>query len=145
MSSLTPPELALSARRWPVARRIVSALHRAGVPIVAGTDAPMPGVYPGFALHEELEALVLAGLSPAAALRAATLTPATSFGISDTAGSVVVGKRADLVLLDADPLRDIRNTRRIHAVVLAGRVLRRAALDALLAGAERAAASQRVP
>jgi Amidohydrolase family len=132
LGSITPEERAVAAQRWPVARRITSTFARAGVPILAGTDAPMPRVYPGFSLHEELEALVMARLSPAAALRAATLTPAAVLGLSEVAGSVTVGKRADLVLLDADPLRDIRNTQRIHAVILDGRVLTRSALDALI-------------
>src|SRR6185503_17567315 len=113
-------------------RRIVAALHRAGVTMLAGTDAPMPGVYPGYALHEELALLVEAGLDPAEALRAATLAPARFLGIEADAGSITVGKRADLVLLDADPLADIRNTRRIDAVLLCGRVLRRADLENLL-------------
>jgi imidazolonepropionase-like amidohydrolase len=103
--------------------------------MLAGTDAPMPGVYPGFALHDELERLVDAGLTPGEALRAATLAPAKFFGIEREAGTVATGKRADLVLLDADPLRDVRNTRRIDAVVLDGRLLDRAAIDALLAKA----------
>jgi imidazolonepropionase-like amidohydrolase len=131
----TPEQRAIAARRWDPARRIVAALHRASVPIAAGTDAPMRNVYPGFALHDELERLVDAGLTPAEALRAATLVPATLFGIEKDAGTIAIGKRADLVLLDADPLRDIRNTRRIDAVVLDGRLLDRAALDALLAKA----------
>jgi len=122
----------LARRRADVSRRIVAALHRAGVTMLAGTDAPMPGVYPGYALHEELALLVEAGLDPAEALRAATLAPARFLGIEADAGSITVGKRADLVLLDADPLADIRNTRRIDAVLLGGRVLRRADLDNLL-------------
>jgi imidazolonepropionase-like amidohydrolase len=136
---LAPDERAVGARRWAVARRIVAALHRANVPILAGTDAPMPGVYPGYALHEELELLVASGLSPTEGLQAATSAPAAFLGLSDEAGTVAVGKRADLVLLDADPLRDIRNTRRIEAVLLDGRLLRRGALDALLADAARVA------
>jgi imidazolonepropionase-like amidohydrolase len=131
----TPEQRAVAARRWDVARKIVAALRRANVPIVAGTDAPMPDVYPGFALHDELERLADAGLTPADALRAATLAPAKLFGIERDAGTIAIGKRADFVLLDADPLRDIRNTRRIAAVVLDGRVFDRAALDALLASA----------
>jgi imidazolonepropionase-like amidohydrolase len=134
-AQLTPEQRTVAARRWDVARRIVLALDRANVPIVAGTDAPMPNVYPGFALHDELERLVDAGLTPAEALRAATLAPAKLFGIEHDAGTIAIGKRADLVLLDADPLRDIRNTRRIDAVVLDGRFFDRAALDALLARA----------
>ena len=136
---LTPEQRAVAARRWDVARRIVATLDRANVPIVAGTDAPMLNVYPGFALHEELERLVAAGLTPAEALRAATLAPAKLFGIDRDAGTIATGKRADLVLLDADPLRDIGNTRRIDAVVLDGRLLDRASLDALLVKAAAAA------
>lgn len=132
---LTAQQRAVGARRWGVARKIASTLHRAGVPLLAGTDAPMPSVYPGFALHDELERFVDVGLTPAEALRAATLAPASFLGIADKAGSIEVGKRADLVLLDADPLRDIRNTRRIEAVLLDGRPLTRAALDTLLADA----------
>lgn len=113
--------------------------------MLAGTDAPMPEVYPGFSLHEELALLVDAGLSPRAALRAATLRPAQFLGLSATQGSVDVGKRADLVLLDADPMRDIRNTRSIRAVVLDGRLLQREALDALLEDAARRIASAPPP
>ena len=131
----TPEQRAIAARRWDVARKIVLALDRANVPIAAGTDAPMPDVYPGFALHDELERLVDAGLTPAEALRTATLASAKLFGIERDAGTIAVGKRADLVLLAADPLRDIRNTRRVETVVLDGRVFDREALDALLAKA----------
>jgi len=137
---LTPEQRAVAARRWDVARRIVITLDRANVPIVAGTDSPMPNVYPGYALHDELERLVDAGLTPAEAVRAATIAPAKLFGIEHEAGTIAIGKRADLVLLDADPLRDVRNTRRIDAVVLDGRWLDRASLDALL---EKAAAAAR--
>lgn len=122
----------LAARRWEVSRQIVRTLHAAGVRILAGTDAPMPLVYPGFALHKELELLVEAGLSPADALRAATIWPAEFLGLSDSSGSIAVGKRADLLLLDADPLSRISHTQRIRAVVLDGRLLQRADLDALL-------------
>jgi len=133
---------ALAKKRWDVSRRIVSTFHSTGVTILAGTDAPMPGVYPGFALQEELELLVAAGLTPAQALHSATLAPAKFFGLSTMAGSVATGKIADLVLLDADPLLDIRNTRRIDAVLLGGHLLRRSDLDALL---ETAARAQREP
>jgi imidazolonepropionase-like amidohydrolase len=130
----------LARRRWDVSRGIVAALHRAGVPMLAGTDSPMPGIYPGYALHEELALLVEAGLSTAEVLRAATLGPARFLGVAEDTGSIAVGKRADLVLLDADPLADVRNTRRIGAVVLGGRLLDRAALDALLEESARAQA-----
>jgi imidazolonepropionase-like amidohydrolase len=140
VAGYTAPDAVLAHKRWPVARRIVAAMHDAGVPILAGTDSPMPGVYPGFSLHEEMAMLVESGLTPREALRSATLAPAEFLGIAATAGSVAVGKRADLVLLDADPTKDIRNTRRINAVLLDGRLLRRPDLDTLL---EEAANAQR--
>lgn len=122
----------LAERRRKVSFQIVRALRAAGAPILAGTDAPMPLVYPGFALHEELELLVESGLTPAEALRAATLAPAEFLGLSESSGSIAPGKRADLVLLDGNPLQDIRHTRKIRAVVLAGRFLPRVELDRLL-------------
>jgi len=122
----------LAARRWEVSRQIVKTLHAAGVRILAGTDAPMPQVYPGFALHKELELLVEAGLSPVDALRSATIWPAEFLGMSDSLGSIAAGKRADLLLLDGNPLSDISQTQRIRAVVLDGRLLLRADLDRLL-------------
>ena len=133
LAGYTKDDAILAQRRWPIARRIVSSMHQAGVPIMAGTDSPMPGVYPGFSLHEELQQLVQSGLTPLEALRAATLEPARFLHIDKTVGTVAVGKRADLVLLDADPTKDIRNTERIHAVLLGGRLLRRADLDGLIA------------
>jgi imidazolonepropionase-like amidohydrolase len=117
-------------------------MHQAGVTVMAGTDAPMPGVYPGFSLLEELQLLVDAGIPPIDVLRSASLEPARFLGIANISGSVSVGKRADLVLLDADPSKDIGNTRRIRAVVLDGRLLQRADLDALL---EQAARTQAPP
>jgi len=130
-------EKKLASQRWDVSHRILKALHAAGVPILAGTDTPMPLVYPGYSLHKELELLVESGLSPAEALRAATLGPAEFLGLSENTGSIAVGKRADLVLLDDNPLRQISHTQRIRAVVLNGRLLRRTDLDALLDGAAR--------
>ena len=130
---------ALAMRRWTVARKIVASLHRAGVQVLAGTDSPMPRVYPGFALQDELALLVESGMSPRDALRAATLAPAMFLGIADKTGSVAVGKRADLVIVDGNPLFDIRNARRIRAVLLDGRLLTRSALDALLADAAKSA------
>jgi imidazolonepropionase-like amidohydrolase len=103
---------------------LVGAMHRAGVVLLAGTDAPLRNSPPGFGLHAELALLVQAGLSPFAALRAATLEPARYFGMEDSLGTVAAGKLADLVLLDGSPLRDIRNTGKVHAVLQQGRVLR---------------------
>lgn len=109
-----------------------SELHKAGVKLLAGTDMPQPFVFPGFSLHDELELLVRAGLSPLEALRTATYNPAEFLGALDSLGTVRAGKLADMVLLDSNPLVDIRNTRRISAVIANGRVFDRAALDQLL-------------
>jgi adenine deaminase len=94
----------------------------------------MPLVYPGFSLHKELELLVEVGLTATDALRAATVWPAEFLGLSESCGSIEVGKRADLVLLDDNPLRDIKNTQRIHAVILDGRLLDHGDLAELLRG-----------
>lgn len=118
---------------------IVGAMQKAGVPILAGTDTGNPFCFPGFSLHEELALLVIAGLTPAEALRSATLNPAKFFGLDKTLGTIEVGKIADLVLLGANPLEDIRNTQRIKAVVSNGQLFDRRALDKLLADAEGAA------
>jgi imidazolonepropionase-like amidohydrolase len=140
LGTLTPEDIELAIERWPIMRKIAATFNRAGIRYLTGTDTPMPGVYPGFSLHEELDVLVQAGLRPIEALRAATLSPAEFLGIDDVTGSIAIGHRADLVLLDADPTRDIRNTQRIRAVAFDGRLLQRADLDALLALA--ASASQ---
>lgn len=116
--------------------RLVGMAHRAGVGILAGTDASdEPYIFAGSSLHDELGLLVGAGLSPLEALQAATLEPARYLEATDSHGTVERGRMADLVLLDADPLDDIRNTRSIHGVVLKGRYLDREALDRLLADA----------
>lgn len=98
----------------------VAAMHRAGVKLLAGSDTPNPYVFPGSSLHDELELLVRAGLTPADALRCATIRPAEFLNRLDRSGTVAVGKDADLVLLDADPLLRPGNTRRIAAVILKG-------------------------
>ena len=103
--------------------RQVAEMHRAGVEILTGTDAPLRNSPPGFGLHEELLMLVRGGLSPFEALRAATLAPARYLGATDSLGTIESGKLADLVLLDANPLADINSTRRIAAVVLNGRLI----------------------
>jgi imidazolonepropionase-like amidohydrolase len=106
----------------------IVAMRRAGVGILAGTDAPLRNAPPGFGLHEELRLLTEGGLSPREALRAATLEPALYLGAADSLGTVEAGKVADLVLLDADPLEDIRNTRRIRGVIVNGRYMDEQAL-----------------
>lgn len=105
-------------------------MHAAGVELLAGTDAAGPRL-PGFPLHDELALLVAAGLSPLEALASATSRPAKMLGRTDL-GVVRPGALADLVVLEADPLADIANTRKIHGVVLGGRLLDRPALAALL-------------
>jgi imidazolonepropionase-like amidohydrolase len=112
--------------------RQVSAMQRAGVHILTGTDAPLRNSPPGFGLHEELALLVSGGMAPFDALRSATLEPARYFGMLDSLGTIAPGKLADLLLLDANPLQDIRNTRRISAVVANGRLYAGAARERLL-------------
>jgi imidazolonepropionase-like amidohydrolase len=118
---------------------LVGEMHRAGVGILAGSDSQNPYCFPGFSLHEDLEWLVKAGLSPLAALQAATRNPAVYLQRLQDFGTVEKGKIADLLLLDADPTQDIRATRRIAAVVAAGKLLPREALERMLADIERLA------
>ena len=140
MKAWSAAETAQRKRLYEVRLRQTGAMARAGVLLLAGTDAS--GAYPvhGFSLHDELELLVRAGLAPFEALRAATYNPAKYFGRLDSLGTVEPGKLADLLLLDADPLADIRNTRRIHAVVADGRYFPKESLEKILADAEASAA-----
>jgi imidazolonepropionase-like amidohydrolase len=119
---------------------LVGALHRGGVDFLAGTDLGRPFIFAGFSLHDELESLVSGGLTPMEALQAATRNPAQFLGLRDLLGTIEAGKLADLVLLDANPLEDIRNTRRIAGVVVNGRWLAQSELQKLLSEAERSAA-----
>lgn len=96
--------------------RIVGALHHAGVPIVAGTDQAVPG----HSLHRELELYVQAGFTPMEAIQAATVVPARVMRVEKEAGTLEVGKRGDLIILNANPLDDIRNTRNVESVVTNG-------------------------
>jgi imidazolonepropionase-like amidohydrolase len=120
-------------------RSMTLELHESGVGLLAGSDAGDPGAIWGFSLHDELELLVSVGLSETSVLRMATYNPAVFLGAADSLGTIDVGKKADLVLLDADPLENIRNTRRIEAVIVRGKVLDRDAIDDLLAHVELAA------
>lgn len=131
----TPAAWAAARRNYDFQRRLVKPMADAGVPMLAGTDVMNPYVFPGFSLHDELGLLVEAGLTPLQALQAATINPARWLNATDSLGTVSKGKVADLVLLDADPLADIGNTRTIRGVWTNGRYLDRAALDALLAKA----------
>jgi cytosine/adenosine deaminase-related metal-dependent hydrolase len=100
---------------------LTGRMHSKGVPIGAGTDTPIFISVPGYSLHSELDYLVRAGLSPLEALKSATLRPAEFFSLQDEMGTVDVGKKADLVLLDGNPLENIANTKRIAAVVSKGK------------------------
>jgi imidazolonepropionase-like amidohydrolase len=123
--------------------QVVGAIHRAGVPLLAGTDAGavQPYVYAGFSLHDELEMLVQAGLTPMESLQTATINPARFLGLEKDLGTIEKGKVADLVLLDADPVSDIRNIAKISEVLVGGKQFDRAALDQMLRSAEAAARS----
>jgi imidazolonepropionase-like amidohydrolase len=114
--------------------RVTSDMAKAGVGILAGCDSMIAG----FCVHEELAAMVRGGMTPLAALQTATLNPLRYFGLEQTLG-MAAGKRADLVLLDANPLTDITNVGRIRAVVVAGRLLDRKELDSLLSQVKTAA------
>jgi imidazolonepropionase-like amidohydrolase len=107
----------------PVMQRFVASYVRIGGRVVAGTDTPQQFVVPGASLHRELQLYVAGGLTPAAAVKTATADAAELLGIADRAGTVDVGKDADLVLLDADPLTDIAATGRIRLVVRRGLVV----------------------
>ena len=98
-------------------KNLTGTLYRAGVTLLAGTDTPEPYCPPGFALHDELMLLVESGLSPAAALKCATINNACALKQTNNLGSIEIGKIADMVILDANPLDDIRNTRAIHRVI----------------------------
>lgn len=161
-ANLTPPSppspssLPSEAARALFARQleVVAALQRGGVGLLTGTDTMIPSAeaieefgtcdvpLAGLSVHEELEWLVEAGLRPEEALRAATDGPARFFGGEEGTGGVAPGRPADLVLLDANPLEEIRNTRKIRAVVAAGRLFERPALDALIRDARAVAATR---
>ena len=140
-TNTSQPVLDAGARLFTKRLAIVKALRDAGVAVLTGTDAPLRASPPGFAVHDELALLVRAGLSPLEALRSATSTPARYLAATDSLGSIARGRLADLVVLDANPLIDIANTRRVAVVMANGRVYDEAARRALFAAAERAARS----
>ena len=134
----TPEQVAARHKEYDLSARVLPMLVEAGIPVLAGTDAGYLNSfnYPGEGLHEELERYVEAGLTPQQALASAILTGPRFLGHSDRYGSVTAGKAADLLVLDANPLKSVAATRGINAVVLHGRLLDRAALDKLLADAK---------
>jgi imidazolonepropionase-like amidohydrolase len=136
------PEAArkIYSTRFEQGKKYIKLLNAQGVGLLAGSDSIDPYVFTGTALHEELALFTEEGLTSAEALRTATLNPAKFFGRDDL-GSIQSGKLADMVLLSADPLKDIHNTRKIESVWTNGRFFNRAALDKMLDDAKRAAAS----
>jgi len=133
---LTAADFAFKRKRFQKYLEIVGAMHRAGVKILAGVDEPNQFCFPGFSLHDELALLVQAGLTPFEALQTATVNPAKYLNLTDSLGTIKKGKMADLVLLEANPLDDIGNTKRIAAVVFDGRYLSKKALEKMLADVE---------
>ncbi|MEO8450616.1 MAG: amidohydrolase family protein [Gemmatimonadota bacterium] len=140
MPKNVPPAAGAVGRRIFAKRvELIGVLHRNGVRLMTGTDAPGKNAFPGFSLHDELAYFVQGGMTPMDALRSATYEPARYLSALDSLGTVEPGKVADLVLLDADPEADIKNTRRIAAVFTRGRLIGREARAALLERAEAAA------
>ncbi len=123
--------------------QLVREMQQAGVGILAGSDAGANEYsVPGFSLHDELAEFVDAGLTPMEALQTATLNPARYFGMTDAFGTVELGKTADLILLEANPLDNIRNTQKIAGVILNGRLISKPELQKMLSDAEAAANQQ---
>ena len=136
VSSNTAEDWAMRKKVFAKKLELVKSMRRAGVKFIAGTDLANPYCFPGLSLHDELGLLVKAGLTPMEALQAATYNAAEFLGMKDSLGTVEAGKIADLVLLDADPLVDIANTRKIAAVVVGGKYLAKSSLDEMLAKIE---------
>lgn len=136
LKKASPEQMERFRRDYEFHRELVLLMQRSGVGLLAGTDTGDPYVLPGYALHDELRLLVEAGLSPAQALRTATINPARYFGAEGLSGSIARGRRADLLMVDANPLDDIRNANRISAVIVRGRLLNRKQLDQLAKAAD---------
>ena len=137
----TPAYIAFRKRAYDMTTKQMLVAHRLGVRFLAGTDVSAAYTYPGFSLHDELGLFVESGFTPLEALRTATVNPARFLGLSSFTGTIAVGKAADLVVLDANPLDDISNTRRISAVIVRGKLLQKSELDGLLTKAQSAAKS----
>lgn len=113
-------------------KKMTHELWKAGVPLMAGSDSPEWFLVTGFSIHDELETFVKAGLTPFGALQTATINPATHLGINERTGTIEAGKEADLVLLERNPLEDIKNTRRIAGVFTAGKWYDKNMIDRML-------------
>lgn len=129
--------LSLANRAIDIRQKIIKALNDAGAGLLLGSDSPQVFNVPGFSIHRELQYLVDAGLSPYEALLTGTVNPARFFGWSDLAGTIETGRNADIILLDANPLKDITAARRVHGVMLRGHWISRVKLDAMLEALEK--------
>jgi imidazolonepropionase-like amidohydrolase len=138
---LSASDLNILKPRVPAFLRAIGRMNRDSVMLLAGTDIAGARI-PGFSLHDELAMLVTAGLTPLQAIQTATINPATILKQTKDRGTVETGRLADLVLLEKNPLSDIRNTTQISAVILRGRLFARAALDSLLSSGQRLANDQ---
>lgn len=135
----TPEEMAQQRELYQHRLAFVAAMGKANVRVLAGSEAGLVYAYPGFSLHDELAELVKAGLTPLQALRSATTTPTEFLGIDREVGAIRRGQLADLVVLNGNPLADIRNTAKIHAVLVRGRLIDSAERERLLAAVADAA------
>ena len=140
LANKTSGDFLLRTKLVEASLKAVGDMHATGIPMMAGTDSTAPNLVPGFALHDSIADMVHAGLTPMEALQAGTSKPAEFLNRTNEQGTIALGQRADLVLLDANPLADIHNTQKIHAVILKGKFLDRATLDALLNNATQFAA-----
>lgn len=138
-ASQTAEDYAISKRLYQKYMKTLAEMRRAGVRVLAGTDTGAPYCFPGFSLHDELVLLVEAGFTPMEALQAATLNAAIFLDKAESFGTIEKGKIADLVLLEANPLEHIENTKRIAAVVLGGKLFGKQQIDEMLANFEKIA------
>lgn len=130
---------------WENWAKMVKEMNTAGIPLMVGTDLMVPGIIPGFAVHEEMQIWQEAGILPADILRSATTVPVTFMGLGDRLGSISEGKVASMVLIRANPLDDIRNTQQIESLFLRGQYFGREDLDRLLEEAKELAKTGRMP
>lgn len=131
LDAMTDEVRALASETIALDHRTFLMVHQAGVPILASTDASFanPWLFHGFSLLDELDLYVEIGLTPREALFTATVAPPRFFGLPDQDGTIAPGRRADLVLLDGNPLEDLATLRHPRGVIVGGRVLDRATLD----------------
>jgi len=142
LAGTAPDQLTPAKRQAYEQLQVVNAMHSSGVQFLAGTDGPDPFVFPGSSLHDELELLVKSGFSPIEALQAATFNPGLFMAKLDKYGVIEKGHVADMVLLDENPVMNIRNTRKINAVIVGGHYYSRRDLDHMLAQVQDLAAKE---